>query len=349
MSTDKQNEANRANALRSTGPLSLEGKNHSRRNALKSGLSSRSLILPENEARLAESRKRSFAASFSMDKPDGFSEVLLTQIAVESVRMERCQQEEQLIREHASEEAGALWQHERRIVACELGKTIHDDPEIVRLKLEMTYQGAEWLKGRWLILNMALETRGTWDAIESALAQDLSGTPAMLRESIKSETLDERKALVERELDRLRRLSYERGPLDEKLQDLAEVGVSGDLDKRLKTLKRYETASRRAFDKSLAELRRHLNEIKSNVKEANGLGQTSKPETQLYETKPSGVEELKRWEPEVEADLDAIDAEHEIQVDLGPAALTPIRLSSRPERQPNRKQRRKLAAVRRSA
>ena len=349
MSTDKQNEANRVTARPSTGPLSLEGKNHSRRNALKSGLSSRGLILPENEARLAEARKRSFAASFSLDKPDGFSEVLLTQIAVESVRMERCQQEEQLIREHASEEAGALWHHERRIAACELGKTIHDDPEIVQLKLEMTYHGAEWLKGRWLILNMALETRGTWDAIEIALAQDLSGTPALLRESFKCESLEDRKTLVTKELDRLRTLSYERGPLDEKLQDLAEVGVSGDLDKRLKTLKRYETASRRAFDKSLTELRRHLNEIKSNVKEANGLGQSSKLETELYETNRLAVEAFKRWEEKVEAEAVAFLEEPARPAEPEPIAPAPIRLSSRPERQLNRKQRRKLAAIRRSA
>ena len=210
MSNDTQTEANRANSLLSTGPLSVEGKSHSRRNALKSGLSGRGLILPENEAKLAESRKRSFATSFHLDKPDGFSEVLLTQIAVESVRIERCQQEEQLIREQSSAEAGTLWQIERKIAACELGKTIHEDPEIVRLKLEMTYYGNEWLKGRWMILHAALESRSTWDAVETAFAQDLSGTPAMLRESFTFNTLDERKALVKNELEKLGKVILDR-------------------------------------------------------------------------------------------------------------------------------------------
>ena len=349
MSTEIQTEANRANALLSTGPLSVEGKSHSRRNALKSGLSGRGLILPENEARLAESRKKSFAASFNLDKPDGFSEVLLTQIAVESVRMERCQQEEQLIREHASAEAGTLWQIERRIAACELGKTIHEDAEIVRLKLEMTLHGNEWLTGRWMILNAALESRSTWDAVETTLAQDLSGTPAMLRESFTFNTLDERKALVKNELAKLEKVNSDRFMKDLRSQDLAEIGVSSDLDKRLKTLKRYETASRRAFDKSLAELRRHLAEIKSNVKQANGLGQSTKPARQDYETKPLTERQLGVMVKEINAELDELEANQSKRVDTTPIAPAPMGLSSRPDRHLNRQQRRKLEAAKRSA
>ena len=349
MSTDKQNDANRANSLLSTGPASLEGKNHVRRNALKSGLSSRSLILPENEAKLAEKRKKSFAASFNLDQPDGFSEVLIAQIAVESVRIERCQQEEQLIREHASEESAALWHLERRIAACELGKTLHDDPEVVRFRLETTYQGVEWLRGRWLILNMALETKGGWNEVETALSLDLAGTPAMLRETMTLGTLEERKALVASELDRLKKEGFERSPLEFKWKDLAEVGVSVELDKRLKTLRRYETASRRAFDKSLAELRRHIGEIKSNVKASIELDQTSKPDTVDYETNPISMQMLKRLESEIEAELAILRADREIKLEPEPIAPVPIRLSERPAGQPNRKQRRKLALVKRSA
>ena len=349
MSTEIQTEANRVNALLSTGPLSVDGKSHSRRNALKSGLSGRGLILPEKEAKLAESRKRSFAASFHLDKPDGFSEVLLSQIAVESVRMERCQQEEQLIREQASDEAGTLWQIERRIAACELGKTIHEDPEIVRLKLEMTFYGNGWLMGRWRILETALDTRGTWDAVESALAQDLSGTPAMLRGSMTYTTLDERKALVKKELEKLSKVSLDRYMQDQKSQDLAEVGVSSDLDKRLKTLKRYETASRRAFDKSLAELRRHLAEIKSNVKQANGLGQSSKSGRGDYETKPLTDRQLGQMVKEINEELDELEANQTKRVDTVPIAPAPMGLSSRPDRHLNRQQRRTLEAAKRSA
>ena len=349
MSPDIQTELNRINALLSTGPITVEGKTHSRRNALKSGLSSRGLILPENEAKLAESRKKSFAASFNLDKPDGFSDALLTQIAVESVRMERCQQEEQLIRAHASGEAGSLWQIERRIAACELGKTIHEDPEIVRLKLEMTFYGNEWLKGRWEILNTALESRSAWDTIEAALALDLSGTPTMLRESMGITSLEERKALVKKELAKLDKVNLDRFSQDQKSLDLAEVGVSSDLEKRLKNLKRYETASRRAFDKSLAELRRHLAEIKSNVKQANGLGQSSQTARVNYETKPLSERQLGVMVKEINAELDELEASMTNRVDSAPTAPAPMAISNHPARHLNRQQRRKLDAAKRSA
>ena len=349
MSTDNQIEANRANALLSTGPSSLDGKAQSRRNALKSGLSSRSLILPENEARLAESRRKSFAASFNLAKPDGFAEVLLTQIAVESVRIERCQQEEQLIRENASGEAGSLRQHERRIAACELGLTIHESPEIVRLKLEMTYHGNEWLKGRWSILKNALETRGTWNAIEATLAQDLTGTPALLRESTGLDSLDKRKALATGEWERLNKVSLERWMQDLKSQDLAEVGVSIELDKRLKMLRRYESASRRAFDRSLLELRRHIAHNTVKLQGSKDLGKSTTPSRDEYQTKPMTEKQLGVMVREINAELDEMEVATTKRVDTIPTAPAPMRPLSRPAVQGNREQRRKLAAMERSA
>ena len=54
MATDAQIEANQANALKSTGPRTMEGKMKSRRNALKHGLASEGVLPARAEKKLKE-------------------------------------------------------------------------------------------------------------------------------------------------------------------------------------------------------------------------------------------------------------------------------------------------------
>ena len=49
MSTQRQIEANRRNAQKSTGPTSVTGKAVSSMNALKSGIHAKSLVLPSEK------------------------------------------------------------------------------------------------------------------------------------------------------------------------------------------------------------------------------------------------------------------------------------------------------------
>ena len=59
MTSDKQIDANRRNALKSTGPKTPEGKDAVRLNALKHGLLSRKTLLPgEDEEALREPDER---------------------------------------------------------------------------------------------------------------------------------------------------------------------------------------------------------------------------------------------------------------------------------------------------
>src|SRR5947208_2775003 len=51
MSTDKQIQANRRNALKSTGPKSEKGKEQSRMNALRHGLTAEQAVLPHEDPR----------------------------------------------------------------------------------------------------------------------------------------------------------------------------------------------------------------------------------------------------------------------------------------------------------
>ena len=60
MASDKQLEANKANALKSTGPKTAQGKATARRNALKHGMTCEKENLFSNDARLYKNRLESW-------------------------------------------------------------------------------------------------------------------------------------------------------------------------------------------------------------------------------------------------------------------------------------------------
>ncbi len=76
MSTPAQIEANQRNAQLSTGPTSESGKNTSSRNALKTGLTGRTVLLPTEDAALYEAHLNQFAKRFA---PEGDEERNLVQ------------------------------------------------------------------------------------------------------------------------------------------------------------------------------------------------------------------------------------------------------------------------------
>ena len=79
--------ANRANSARSTGPTTEAGKEKSRRNALKHGLTGAGVVLPEADAAEVERRTAAFGEELL---PVGEIEMaLVRRAALNSVRMER--------------------------------------------------------------------------------------------------------------------------------------------------------------------------------------------------------------------------------------------------------------------
>jgi len=79
--------ANRADALKSTGPKIPEGKTASRANSYKYGLNGSGPVVPELEAAEVERRNASFVRKL---KPSGqVGQVLIPHAARMSVRMER--------------------------------------------------------------------------------------------------------------------------------------------------------------------------------------------------------------------------------------------------------------------
>ena len=85
--SEAQIRANQANALKSTGPKTAEGKERSRANALKHGLTGDGVVMHAADAAEVERKTAAFEASFRPDDEAG--RVLVRRAAVCAVRMER--------------------------------------------------------------------------------------------------------------------------------------------------------------------------------------------------------------------------------------------------------------------
>ena len=76
MPTEKQLTANRTNAQLSTGPASSEGKTKISHNALKTGLTGRTVLLPSDDVTAYQSHVERI---FKHHAPEGEDETRLTQ------------------------------------------------------------------------------------------------------------------------------------------------------------------------------------------------------------------------------------------------------------------------------
>ena len=116
--------ANRANAARSCGPTSVEGKEQSRRNALKHGLTGAGVVLPEADAAEVERRSDAFAEELNATGEVGLA--LARRAALNSVRMER----------GADQQTAALSERARRVEAEFVAPEGVSDEEAARLRAE---------------------------------------------------------------------------------------------------------------------------------------------------------------------------------------------------------------------
>ena len=104
--------ANRNNALKSTGPKTPEGKSASRLNAFKHGLASEGTLLAASEdPRLVDRRAKAFAREF--DAVGEVGELLAHRAAVLSVRMESMAEREMIAVESKMDEARDQFDRDR--------------------------------------------------------------------------------------------------------------------------------------------------------------------------------------------------------------------------------------------
>ncbi|HEV3166692.1 MAG TPA: hypothetical protein VGZ22_21885 [Isosphaeraceae bacterium] len=173
MTSEKRLLANRRNAQKSTGPKTPEGKNASKRNALKHGLAGMgSVLLPEDEERFRE-RLRGWIAE---EQPTDERETdCLIVAALASVRVDRCARDEFAVIARKRRDALRNWQRRQDWRISRLNPELEKSPEIARSQLEEFASGCGWLVEQWEELQQALDEAGHWTDDQARRALRLLG------------------------------------------------------------------------------------------------------------------------------------------------------------------------------
>ncbi len=234
--SEARREANRRNALRSTGPRTEAGKDRSRRNALTHGLSAVVVDLPGEEPGQAPA-----PAAPGPDWPAW----LVAEVGVVAARLRRCERLALGHRDRVALRAEVCWDDDRRLEAERLGSGLADDPAGVARALMMTPQGCDWMIERWSLLARALDRAGGWTAGQAALASDLLGRPPEFRPAGPGPGPEPEPAalaeLARREVAALLRRKAEAAALDGFDRARARDGSApDDADPDLRRLRRHE-------------------------------------------------------------------------------------------------------------
>lgn len=191
--------ANRRNALKSTGPLSAEGKRASCMNALTHGLTAREVVLPSENVEAFEERKEEWLDHYCFNHP---AQRLLVERGVHaSWRLDRCERAERAMfnerARHAVAEAerfaldnaeslgrrllfepvdrGSAFDPYQPQIRARLDRREQDHPANLARALKSTAQGVDWLLERWSELRRSLDILGEWTPVEKFKAIRLLG------------------------------------------------------------------------------------------------------------------------------------------------------------------------------
>ena len=251
MATERQIEANRLNAQKSTGPRTEEGKALSCRNALTHGLTA--ITMPADDAEAVQKRTSEFTELFPPTNEWEFQ--LVTTMAREEIRLERLRVQEQAHCDLLARRASLCWDEDRRLVAEKLFTSLPRRPSLVSRQLRQTRQGCDLLLERWQMLDGLLETKGEWTPAQRSLALDMLGVDPALRDARtvldpppgNDDPVAHQRYIVELQIERLERFQAScLENLDRAEKTVAELGAAPP-DPIMKLYRRYEAAARRQF------------------------------------------------------------------------------------------------------
>ncbi len=257
MATQRQIDANKANATRSTGPRTASGAARSRFNAVKHGLAGESSAVeagrsPEFAERrgkwLAEQGLTGEGAHWAFDKA-----------VAASLQIDRCEVALDEVMAASRERARLAWDLDRQVEAATTFGRLAADPVLASRQLQTSLTGAKLLVETWLGLVAAFEAGRDWSESEASRALDLLGVAPDLRSARTlidapegTDPVAFRLALALEEVDRLEALAEEvLAPLDEMDQKLAVSGELTLLSKPAALVLRYERDAWRRYRESM--------------------------------------------------------------------------------------------------
>jgi hypothetical protein len=142
--------ANRLNAKKSCGPKTQDGKNRSRRNALKHGLTGEGVALPTEDA--VEVGRRFEALQSELSPKTVMGELLVRRVAFLSVRLERCEKHDTAVLSNRVRHAEKEFVDRRMVEVEALVARLPLEAATSARRLRGTPEGVDWLVGELLVL-----------------------------------------------------------------------------------------------------------------------------------------------------------------------------------------------------
>ena len=282
-SSEARIRANQANSLKSCGPRTTEGKQRSRANGLKHGLTGEGIVIPKEDVDEVERRNDALQAELAPESAMGT--ILVRQMATLSVRMERGATQESAAIAGRVRHAAEAFDEDRAERVEQLFESLADDTRWALRQLRRMPEGVDRLIAAWAGLRDDL-ARSTWTGQHLERLANLGGLSAREVEGSRLEAfsratwgnfqglaahegagLDEparrawaRDRLVERVEGAIADLREHRETLDLEAIEQDRAGAADvalfDPSREASLARRYESAARRDFFKALQELRR---------------------------------------------------------------------------------------------
>jgi len=167
--------ANRANALKSTGPRTAEGKERSRANSSRHGMTGAGVVLPSEDAAAVERRFAGFEADYRPGTEAG--RALIWRAAMLSVRVDRCAVQEAAAISTRILGAAGDFDEARMAEVDGLMGAIAEEPAASVRRLRRMPEGVDRMIATWADLrsDLAHPSRRPWTADHQGMAENLTG------------------------------------------------------------------------------------------------------------------------------------------------------------------------------